>query len=69
LTLPALWHEPGRNRLAGDQDGVALVVSTARRGGRSVKTRDAHMFRLRDGMVVEFWNASTGAYAFDELIG
>ena len=97
-----LWHEPGRNQLAGDyrgrdavygffakltevtegsfhldlqavfaddEQGVALVVSTASRGGRSVKVNDAHIFHLRDGKVVEFWNASTDMYAFDELIG
>jgi ketosteroid isomerase-like protein len=97
-----LWHEPGRNQLAGDyrgrdavygffaklmevtegsfhldlqavfaddEQGVALVVSTASRGGRSVKVNDAHIFHLGDGKVVEFWNASTDSYAFDELIG
>jgi ketosteroid isomerase-like protein len=46
-----------------------LVVSTASRGGRSVKVNDAHIFRLRDGKVVEFWNASTDPYAHDDLIG
>jgi uncharacterized protein len=97
-----LWHEPGRNQLAGDfhgresvyelfgrlmeitegsfhidllsvfandHDGVALVTSTASRGGRTITAREAHMFRLRDGKVVEFWNGSTEPYAFDELIG
>ena len=97
-----LWHEPGRNQLAGDfrgreavygyfgklmevtegsfhlelqavfaddEHGVALVVSTASRGGRSVEVHDAHIFRLRDGKVMEFWNASTDPYAYDELFG
>jgi uncharacterized protein len=97
-----LWHEPGRNQLAGDyrgrdavygffgslmeategsfhlevqtvfaddERGVALVVSTASRGGRSVEVYDAHVFRLNDGQVVEFWNASTDPYAYDELLG
>ena len=97
-----LWHEPGRNQLAGDyrgreavygffgklmeitegsfrlevqavfaddQQGVALVVSSASRDGRSVKINDAHIFHLRDGKVVEFWNASFDPYAYDELIG
>jgi hypothetical protein len=54
---------------ANDEDGVALVVSSASRGGRSVEAREAHMFRLRNGKVVEFWNASTDQYAFDELFG
>jgi uncharacterized protein len=97
-----LWHEPGRNQLAGDyrgreavygffgklmevtegsfhldlqavfaddERGVALVVSTASRGGLNVKAYDAHVFHLRDGKVVEFWNASTDPYSYDELIG
>ncbi len=54
---------------ADDEHGVALVVSTASRGGRSVRVNDAHIFHLRDGKVVEFWNASTDPYAYDELIG
>lgn len=97
-----LWHDPGRNQLAGDyrgreavyglfgrlmeltegtfsldiqsvfaddEHGVALVVSSASRGGRSVSSTDAHIFRLRDGQVAEFWNASTNPYAYDELFG
>jgi uncharacterized protein len=97
-----LWHEPGRNQLAGDyrgrqavygffgrlmevtegsfhldvqalfaddDRGVALVVSTASRGGRSVTVNDAHIFQFSGGKVVEFWAASTDPYAYDELIG
>jgi len=54
---------------ADDERGVALVVSTASRDGRSVTVNDAHVFRLRDGQVAEFWNASTDPYAYDELLG
>ena len=54
---------------ADDEHGVALAVSAASRGGRSVKVQDAHIFHLRDGKVVEFWNASTDPYAWDELLG
>jgi hypothetical protein len=54
---------------ADDEHAVALVVITASRGGRSVEVNEAHVFHIRDGMVVEFWNASTGLYAFDELLG
>lgn len=97
-----LWHNPGRNQLAGDyrgreavyglfgrlmeitegsfqlevqavfaddERGVALVVSSASRGGQSAEATDAHIFRLTDGQVVEFWNASTNPYAYDELFG
>jgi hypothetical protein len=39
------------------------------RGRRSVEVNEAHVFHLHDGRVVEFWNASTDMYAFDEVIG
>ena len=97
-----MWHEGGRNQIAGDyrgreavfayfgklmevtegsfhldlhavfandEHGVALVVTTASRDGRSIKINDAHIFRLREGKVVEFWDASTDQHAYDELIG
>jgi uncharacterized protein len=97
-----LWHEPGRNQLAGDyrgrdavygmfgklmevtegsfhidlhavfaddEHGVALVVATASRGGRSTEVNQAHVFHLSDGKVTEFWNAVTDQYAEDELLG
>jgi len=48
---------------------ASLVVLTASRGGRSVEVNEAHVFHLRDGKVVEFWNASTDQHVFDELIG
>jgi uncharacterized protein len=97
-----MWHEPGRNQLAGDFRGreavyelfgrlmeltggsfhldlqtvfadderaVSLVVATTSRGGRTITSYDAHIFHLRDGKVVEFWNGSTDPYSFDELIG
>jgi uncharacterized protein len=55
--------------LADDEHGVALVVGTASRGGKSLTTNEAHVFHLRDGRVTEFWDASTDQAAFDELIG
>jgi uncharacterized protein len=54
---------------ADDEHGVALVVSSASRGGQSVQATDAHIFRMRDGQVAEFWNATTAPYAYDELFG
>lgn len=63
------FHLEVQTVFADDERGVALVVSTASRGGRSVEVYDAHIFRLRDGKVVEFWNASTDPYAYDELLG
>jgi ketosteroid isomerase-like protein len=55
--------------LADDEHAVALVVITASRGGRSIEVNEAHVFHMRDGKVVEFWNASTDMYAADELLG
>jgi ketosteroid isomerase-like protein len=55
--------------LADDEHGVALVVITASRGGMSIEVNEAHVFHMRDGRVVEFWNASTDMYAGDELLG
>jgi ketosteroid isomerase-like protein len=55
--------------LADDEHGVALLVTTASRGGRSMMVNDAHVFHLREGKVVEFWTASTDQYAVDEVIG
>jgi uncharacterized protein len=54
---------------ADDEHGVALVVGTASRGGKSVTINEAHIYHLRDGKVTEFWDGSTDQYAFDELIG
>ena len=54
---------------ADDEHGVALAIATASRGGRSIIVNQAHVFHLRDGKVVEFWDGSTDQYALDELIG
>lgn len=53
---------------ADDAHGVALVVVSASRGGKSLRTNEAHVFHLRDGKVTEFWDATTDEYAMDELI-
>jgi uncharacterized protein len=63
------FHLDVESIFADDERGVALVVSTASRGGKSIEVKDAHIFNLRDGKVVEFWQASTNPYAYDELIG
>jgi uncharacterized protein len=54
--------------LADDEHGVALVVQTASRGGQNIRINAADVTHLRDGKIVEFWTASTGQYAFDELL-
>jgi ketosteroid isomerase-like protein len=42
---------------------------SVKHGGVRVRSYDAHIFHLRDGKVVEFWNGSTDPYAYDELFG
>ena len=54
---------------ADDVHGVALVATSASRGGKSVRINEAHVYHMRDGKVTEFWDASTDEYALDELIG
>jgi len=54
---------------ADDEHGVALVATSASRGGKSFRINEAHVFHLHDGRVTEFWDASTDEYALDEMIG
>lgn len=54
---------------ANDELGVALVLASSRVDGQNVVAREAHIMRMRDGKVVEFWYTSTDQYAFDEMIG
>ena len=63
------FHIDVQSLLADDDHGVALVNETASRGSRRAEMFNAHIFRMRDGMVVEFWESSTDQYAMDELIG
>lgn len=55
--------------LADDEHGIAMVVTRATRNGKSFEIKEAHVFHLRDGKVVEFWDASTDQYGGDELFG
>ena len=55
--------------LADDEHGVALVIGTISRDGRSQTWNGAHVFHLRDGKVAEFWDANTDQYAYDEFLG
>ena len=54
---------------ADDEHGVALVATSASRGGKSVRINEAHIYHLHERRVTEFWDGSTNQYAFDELIG
>jgi hypothetical protein len=50
-----------------------LDVNVSLRGSRLFVSCESalvrHIFHLRDGMVTEFWDASTDEYGFDEVIG
>jgi len=53
--------------LANDTHGVALVIESATRSGRSHHGDATHVFHLRDGKVTEFWDAQTDQYSADEF--
>jgi len=63
------FHVDVHAAFADDEHGVALVMVTASRNGRSMKVNGAHVTHLRDGRIVEFWDASTDQYATDEVLG
>lgn len=63
------FHIDVQALLADDDHAVAVVNETASRGGRRAETFGAHIFRMRDGIVVELWESSTDQYAMDEVLG
>jgi hypothetical protein len=46
-----------------------VVTITGSRAGHSAKAKSVQVFRLQDGMVTEFWEATNDQYAIDELLG
>jgi ketosteroid isomerase-like protein len=63
------FHMELEAAFANDELGVALVVASSSVNGQSVAVREAHIIRMRDGKVAEFWYATADQYAFDEMIG
>lgn len=55
--------------LADDDHAMALVNQSASRGGHRAETLNVHVFRMRDGVVLESWDASTDQYSLDEVLG
>ena len=53
--------------LANDEHGVVLLTSTASREDREFAGTDVHVFHIRDGKVVEFWDSPVDQYAVDEF--
>jgi uncharacterized protein len=47
---------------------VAIVDIRGTRYGRSVETRGAHVFRLRDGVIVEVWGFADDQAGLDALL-
>lgn len=53
--------------LANDEHGVALVTSSATRGGVSFEGNAVHIFHMRDGKMTEFWSFAEDQAKLDEL--
>ena len=53
--------------LASDEHGVALVSSTATRGGKTLNSRAVHVFHMSDGRMTEFWSFPENLAAFDDF--
>lgn len=53
--------------LANDEHGVALVTGSSSRGGKTLEGPDVHVFHIRNGQVVEFWDSPLDQYASDEF--
>lgn len=53
--------------LANDEHGVAIVTGSGSRNGRSLNSPDVHVFHLRGGQVVEFWDSPLDQYEADEF--
>src|SRR5438067_11988045 len=53
--------------LANDEHGVALLNGSASRKGKSFSGPDVHVFHIKNGKVVEFWDSPLDQYASDEL--
>lgn len=53
--------------LADDEHAVAIVTGTATRNGTTFTGNDVHVFHVRGGQVVEFWDSPLDQYAADEF--
>lgn len=53
--------------LANDEHGVALVDTSATRGGKSLQGRAVHVFHMSDGKLTEFWSYPEDQTAIDEF--
>ena len=73
-TMPASMRpldrwEIGVHEVMGNGNLVVAVVDLrGTRYGRSVETRGAHVFRLRDGVIVEAWGFADDQAALDAFL-
>ena len=57
------FHVEVLDTLCNDDWATVLCTTTATRKGRTVTIDDVDVLRLRNGQVVEFWNATTDPQA------
>src|SRR6184192_2715548 len=48
--------------LANDEHGVALIILTAERNGKTITDNETHVVHFRDGKVAESWIQLGAAY-------
>jgi len=53
--------------VADDRHTVGMHVATGEREGRTLEDREALVFHIRDGKVVEVWQYIADQYAYDEF--
>ena len=53
--------------LANDEHGVAIVTGSGSRNGKSLSSPDVHVFHMRNGQVVEFWDSPLDQYEADDF--
>ena len=53
--------------LANDEHAVAIVTGSGTRNGKSLNSPDVHVFHMKNGQVVEFWDSPLDQYEADEF--
>jgi ketosteroid isomerase-like protein len=53
--------------LADDEHAVVILSASVTVNGKSMTGNQVHISHMRNGQIVEFWDASPDMYEFDEL--
>ena len=61
------FHCEVHDVVANDEHVVGLHANTAQRGGNSLNVKEALVFHLRDGQVVEAWEHFEDSQTWDEF--